>query len=201
MYLTRRQCEMLKSITDFIKENGYSPTLEELAAKLQLKSLATVHKHLQNLEAKGYIKRNWNHSRSIEVVPQENEEPATTKLPLLGEVAAGAPIEVIETVEMIDAPPQFARRKNAFALKVCGDSMIEDGIQSGDLIIVEKQSFPQPGQTVVAMINGTEATVKRYYPQGDKIRLAPANRLMQPLEYHAANVEIKGVVIGLIRRY
>jgi repressor LexA len=199
MYLTRRQREMLDNIERFIQRHGYSPTLEEIGQLMNLSSLATVHKHLQNLEAKGLIKRNWNHSRAIEVTQRAAVRGAV--VPLLGEVAAGMPIEAIENPEPVEVPRQFVGAKETFVLKVRGDSMVDDGIRDGDLIIVESRRMAQPGQTVVALIDGLEATVKRFYPEGETVLLRPANQAMAPLRYPAAQVTIQGVVIGLMRRY
>lgn len=198
MYLTRRQREMLDCIERFIQRHGYSPTLEEIGELMELSSLATVHKHLQNLETKGLIKRNWNHSRAIEVTQRAAVRGGT--VPLMGEVAAGYPIEAIENPEAIEVPRDFIGSKETFVLKVRGDSMIDDGIRDGDLIIVESRRTAQPGQTVVALIDG-EATVKRFYPEGEMVLLQPANPTMPPLRYPAAQVLLQGVVIGLMRRY
>lgn len=199
MYLTKRQRQMLDCIREFIDENEYSPTLEEIGRMMGLSSPATVHKHLQNLEKKGQIKRNWNHSRSVELttVPKPS-----ASLPLHGYVAAGSPIEAIETTDRIDVPREFVGSKDSFVLRVQGDSMIEDGIHDGDMIIVEQRETALPGQTVVALINGEEATVKKFYPEGKRrVRLEPANSTMKPLRYPAASVKIQGVVIGLMRKY
>ena len=199
MYLTRRQREMLDCIERFIQRNGYSPTLEELGEMMELSSLATVHKHLQNLEAKGLIRRNWNHSRAIEITRQATVRGGT--LPLMGEVAAGYPIEAIENPEPIEVPRDFVGKKESFVLRVRGESMIEDGIRNGDLIIVESRKTAQPGDTVVALIDGSEATVKRFYPEGPIIRLDPANATMEPMRFNADQVQLQGVVIGLMRKY
>lgn len=199
MYLTRRQREMLDAIERFIQRNGYSPTLEEIGRLMDLSSLATVHKHLQNLESKGLIRRNWNHSRAIELTSRANVRGGT--LPLMGEVAAGIPIEAIENPEPVEVPRDFVGQRESFVLKVRGDSMIDDGILNGDLIIVESRQTAQPGQTVVALIDNSEATVKRYHPEGDTIVLIPANATMAPLRYKADRVRLQGIVIGLMRRY
>lgn len=199
MYLTRRQREMLDCIERFIQRNGYSPTLEELGEMMELSSLATVHKHLQNLEAKGLIRRNWNHSRAIEITRQATVRGGT--LPLLGEVAAGLPIEAIENPETVEVPRDFVGRKESFVLRVRGESMIDDGIRDGDLIIVESRKSAQPGDTVVALIDGSDATVKRFYPEGPIVRLDPANATMKPMRFPAEQVQLQGVVIGLMRKY
>lgn len=199
MYLTKRQRQMLDCIREFIDENEYSPTLEEIGRMMGLSSPATVHKHLQNLEKKGQIKRNWNHSRSVELTTAPKP---SASLPLHGYVAAGSPIEAMETADRIDVPREFVGAKDSFVLRVQGDSMIDDGIHDGDMIIVEQRETALPGQTVVALIEGEEATVKKFYPEGKrKIRLEPANATMKPLRYPAASVKIQGVVVGLMRKY
>ncbi len=200
MYLTRRQREMLDCIERFIQENAYSPTLEEIGERMGLSSLATVHKHLQNLEQKGQIRRIWNHSRAIELTGKGRAKRGGG-LALLGEVAAGLPIEAIEDPETIDIPRGFTRGKESYVLRVKGQSMIDDGIRDGDLIIVESRPTAQPGQTVVALIDGAEATVKRFYSEGEFILLQPANDTMAPLRYPAERVQVQGVVIGLMRKY
>ncbi len=199
MYLTRRQREMLDCIERFIQRHGYSPTLEEIGNMMELSSLATVHKHLHNLEDKGLIKRNWNHSRAIEITKQATVRGGS--LPLMGEVAAGYPIEAIENPELVEVPRDFVGAKESFVLRVKGDSMIDDGIRDGDLIIVESRRTAQPGQTVVALVDGREATVKRFYPEGEMVLLQPANESMPPLRYPANQVQLQGVVIGLMRSY
>jgi repressor LexA len=192
---------MLDGIERFIQRHGYSPTLEEIGQMLGLSSLATVHKHLQNLESKGLIRRNWNHSRAIELTEDASSVREEAGAPLMGEVAAGYPIEAIENPEVIDVPRDFLGTHDTFVLKVRGESMIDDGIRNGDLIIVESRNTAQPGQTVVALIDGAEATVKKFYPEGDTVLLQPANATMPPLRYPARQVMIQGVVIGLMRRY
>lgn len=198
MYLTRRQREMLDIIEQFIETEGYSPTLDEIGRRMELSSLATVHKHLQNLEAKGLIRRNWNHSRAIELTDEARVRGSS--LPLMGEVAAGFPIEAIENPEAVEVPRNLIGSRESFVLRVRGESMIDDGILDGDLIVVEQTATARAGQTVVALIEG-EATVKRFYPERGRIRLQPANEAMAPLRYPADQVQIQGVVVGLIRQY
>ena len=160
-----------------------------------------MHKHLQNLEGKGLIRRNWNHSRSIELTPSAKKTSANV-LPMLGNVAAGSPIEAIENPDTVEVPREFVGKKETYVLKVAGDSMIEDGIHDGDLIIVERRPTAQTGETVVALINDGEATVKRFYREGKtKIRLQPANSSMEPQIYDNDQVQIQGVVVGLMRKY
>lgn len=202
MYLTRRQRQMLDCIEQFIEGNGYSPTLEEIGLELGLSSPATVHKHLQNLEAKGMIRRNWNHSRSLELTSKSKTKKSARTLPLLGTVAAGVPIEAIEDRESVEVPQDFIGSKETYVLRVRGDSMIEDGIHDGDLIIVERRETADSGETVVALVDDSEATVKRFYREGQgMIRLQPANAAMEPMTFPAESVAIQGVVVGLMRKY
>jgi len=210
MYLTRRQREVFEFIQKFIEENSFSPSLEEIAQGLQLSSLATVHKHLANLSEKGLILRHWNKGRGIEIVsgltsPKmvNMELDAAYKLPVRGTVAAGLPIEAFEAdEERFAVPTELVRNaENSFVLRVRGDSMIEDGIHEGDMIIVERAREVRQGQVVVALVNGNEATVKRFYKEGDSIRLQPANSTMAPIIAKARDVEIQGIVVGLFRQY
>jgi repressor LexA len=198
--LTKRQREILDYIEETIKDQGYAPTLEEIGEHFALKSLATVHKHVSNLEAKGLIRRKWNHSRAIELV-QHRKRPKAIELPLLGRVAAGAPIEAIEGSDAIEVPESYVRRSNTFALKVSGDSMIDEGILDGDHIIIEERPQPDNGDMVVADIEG-EATVKRFYRESDgQIRLQPANPKYEPIMVRDRPIEIRGVVVGVMRKY
>ena len=201
MILTRRQKEICDYLEDYIASHGYAPTLEEIGVHFQLSSLATVHKHLTNLERKGAIARKWNLTRAIEITPQKKPKTAL-ELPLLGRVAAGAPIEAIETNDSLMIPEEFVRRpNNAFALRVQGESMIGEGILDGDFIVVEKRPSADNGETVVAVVNG-EATVKKLYRErGGKIRLQPANARMEPIVIKEKEVEIRGVVVAVLRRY
>lgn len=203
MYLTRRQRQMLDTIEKFIEQQGYSPTLEEIGNAMGLSSPATVHKHLQNLEAKGMIRRNWNHSRSLELTSKARaKKAAANAVPLLGNVAAGVPIEAIENSETVEVPSEFVGTMETFVLRIKGDSMIEDGIHDGDLIIVEKRDTASTGETVVALVDDGEATVKKFYRErGGKVRLQPANSSMEPLVYKGTQVRIQGVVVGLMRKY
>jgi len=201
MILTRRQKEIWDYLEDYIAAHGYAPTLEEIGAHFALSSLATVHKHLSNLERKGVIARKWNLSRAIEITPPQKTSRAID-LPLLGRVAAGAPIEAIETDDRLTIPENFVRRPhNAFALRVQGESMVGEGILDGDFIVVEKRPMADNGETVVAVING-EATVKKFHRErGGRIRLQPANPQMAPILVREREVEIRGVVVAVLRRY
>ena len=197
--LTKRQKQLIDYLNNYISEHGYAPTLAEVGQYFGLSSLATVHKHLHNLEQKGFITRQHNHSRALEV--SASDKGARGKLKLLGQVAAGAPIEAIEGNETISVPDDFIRRDNTFCLRVKGDSMIEDGIRDGDYIIVEGRDSADNGETVVALI-GNEATVKKFFREpGGQVRLQPANATMQPIMVTEGDLAIRGVVVGLMRHY
>jgi repressor LexA len=200
MILTKRQKQLYDYLDDYIARQGYAPTLEEIGTQFELSSLATVHKHLSNLETKGLIKRKWNFSRAIELVPQRRRA-AAVELPLLGAVAAGQPIEALENADTFTVPEEFVRRQNTFVLRVKGNSMIEDGIWDGDYIVVEERPSADNGETVVALVNG-EATVKKLYrDKGGKIRLMPANESMAPIVARDKDVSVRGVVVAVMRKY
>lgn len=202
MPLTKRQKEILDHIGAFIEERGYAPSFEEIAEHFGYSSLATVHEHLSNLERKGYIRKSYNESRSVELVSQESTAPAI-ELPLLGAVAAGLPIEVMEERETLAVPPDMIRRrKDNYVLRVEGNSMIEEQIRDGDYIVVQAQENAEDGQMVVALVGGDSATVKKLYREaGNRIRLQPANPTMVPIVVDASDVRIQGVVVGVIRKY
>ncbi|MFP4381968.1 MAG: transcriptional repressor LexA [Candidatus Sumerlaeia bacterium] len=201
-YLTKKQRQMLDFIQAFIEKRQYSPSLEEICEGMGLSSLATVHAHLKNLEEKKMIRRSWNRSRSIELVEAPRRRRGTVELPLLGRVAAGVPIEAVEVRETVEAPEEFARGKETFVLQVQGDSMIEEQIRDGDMVIVERRETAQNGETVVALVDGESATVKKFYKEKNgKVRLQPANASMKPIMIQAKRCQIQGVVIGLLRRY
>jgi repressor LexA len=200
MALTRRQKQVLDVIRDFINEHGYSPSLEEIGAQLGLSSVATVHKHVSLLVEKGFVQRMWNQNRSIELA--EEEAPAVVRLPLSGTIAAGQPFEAIETDESICVPADMVRSREAsFVLRVKGDSMIEDQIRDGDLVIIERRDTASDGETVVALVDGMDATLKRFSRKGSEIRLDPANESMQPIVLPANRVQVQGVAVGVLRRY
>ena len=211
MYLTRRQRQVFDFIRDFIREKSYSPSLEEIAKGLGLSSLATVHKHLGNLAEKGMIRRHWNKGRGIEIAADINAPrdvqmnlEACYAIPVRGTVAAGLPLDVTEDdlSERLSVPSDMIRNADeTFVLRVRGDSMIDEGIHEGDFIICERRTECRNGQVVVALVNGHEATVKYFYREGDMIKLQPANPYMAPIFVKAADVQIQGVVIGLVRKY
>lgn len=202
MALTRRQREIYDFVKGFVRERGYSPSLEEIGASFGLRSVATVHKHVQHLVEKGLLQKAWNRSRSVEPVAEDTvAEGAGSYLPLLGVVAAGRPIEAIEGDDQVEVPPEMAGPGERFVLRVRGDSMVEDMIADGDLVVVERRSEARNGETVVALVGGSEATLKRFYRKGATVRLVPANSSMAPLEFPAADVEVRGVLRGLLRSY
>jgi repressor LexA len=202
MPLTKRQKEILDYISEFIAAQGYAPSFEEIAESFGYASLATVHEHLSNLERKGYIRKSYNESRSIELLSPGQGEP-TVELPLLGAVAAGLPIEVVQDNETLAVPPDMVRRqKDNYVLRVEGNSMIEEQIRDGDYIVVQAQESAEDGQMVVALVSGEAATVKKLYRErGGRIRLQPANPTMEPILVDAADVKVQGIVVGVIRKY
>lgn len=209
MALTRRQKQVLDFVAGFIDENGYSPSYEEIARGLSLASLATVHKHIAALEAKHYLKRGFNQSRSLDIAPKyyqdvrkRQEAPAEQhSIPLMGRIAAGAPVEAVETPERLDFA-DFVQHEGTFALEVRGESMIDDHICSGDLVLVERTSNVRDGEIVVALVRGSEATLKRYYKESaTTARLQPANSAMEPIVVPLADLEIQGRVLAVLRKY
>jgi len=200
MALTRRQREIYDFVREFIDARGYSPSLEEIGERFGLSSVATVHKHIQHLVEKGWLRKGWNRSRSVE--PIERASSGAVELPLLGIVAAGAPIESVPVEERISVPREMVgRSQQTFVLRVRGDSMIDEHIQDGDHVVVERRHDARNGETVVARIRGSETTLKKFHRRGAKVVLEPANQALRPLEVPAAEVEIEGVVRGLLRTY
>ena len=201
MYVTRRQREILDYVRRHIERKGYAPTIEEIGAHFGLRSLATVHKHLSNLQLKGLLRRQTYRSRALELVPAENSRRAV-ELPLLGKVAAGQPIEAVQSNEAVAVPEEFVGRGDAFVLQVQGDSMIDEQIRDGDYVVVENRSEAQDGEMVVALLDGQNVTLKKLYQEADgHVRLQPANAAVAPLILPAASVRVQGVVLGVLRRY
>ena len=202
MPLTRRQREILDYLNGYLEENEYAPSFEEIARHFNYNSLATVHEHLTNLERKGYIKRTYNESRAIEVLPSE-VNPRAIELPLLGLVAAGTPIEALGSQEMIAVPEDFIRHGGShYVLRVRGNSMIDEQIRDGDYVVIRERRDADNGEMVIALINDSAATVKKFYRERDgRIRLQPANDAMEPIFIHENDVTIQGIVIGVLRKY
>jgi len=206
MAITRRQRQVYDFISRFVAENGYSPSFEEIRIGMKLNSLATVHKHITNLEKKELLTRAYNKSRSIDLLPpkgrlkQAMSVNTSVVLPLVGRIAAGAPIEAIannETISLAD----FVRSKEVFVLEVRGDSMQDEAILDGDYVMVEKIKTAHNGDIVVALVDQSDATLKRFYRDGDNIRLQPSNATMKPIIVPAAAVQVQGRVIGVLRKY
>jgi repressor LexA len=209
MALTKRQKEFLDFLAGFLEEKGYSPSYEEIATGLDLASLATVHKHILALESKHYLKRGFNQSRSLEISPKYYDEqrqhkqvvPIRMEVPLLGRIAAGAPVEAIaghETLNFAD----FTGDPDTYALKVRGESMIEDHICDGDYVLIERATEARDGDIVVALVDGMETTLKRFYREpGDKVRLQPANSAMAPIYVPRSALQIQGKLLAVLRKY
>jgi repressor LexA len=206
MALTKRQKQVLDFIAGFVDDNGYCPSYEEIAHGLELASLATVHKHISVLESKGYLKRGFNQSRSLELAPkylqeQRRPKPVSLEVPLVGRIAAGAPVETMEQREVLNFA-DFAGNKDTFALEVRGESMIDDHICDGDLILVERIPAAHDGDIVVALVAGSETTLKRFYREpGDMVRLQPANAALKPILVPSRDVQIQGRLLAVLRKY
>jgi repressor LexA len=206
MAITKRQRQMYDFISDFVQKHAYSPSFEEIGEGMGLSSLATVHKHVSNLERKGLLTRDYNRSRSIDLLPpkgrlkQAMSVNSTMVLPLLGRISAGQPIEAVSNPETISLA-DFVRSKEVFVLEVRGDSMQDEAILNGDYVLVERSKTAYNGEIVVALVDGTDATLKRFYREGDNIRLQPSNAAMKPIIVAAATVQIQGKVIGVLRKY
>jgi repressor LexA len=211
MALTRRQKQVYDFLAHFVEEHGYSPSFEEIGEGLGLSSLATVHKHVSNLEQKGLLKRDYNRSRSIDILKPRGRMKRSLAgaaaiaatgltLPLMGRIAAGRPLEAMENPESISLA-DFTRSKDVYVLQVTGESMQDEHIVNGDYVLVEKTNTARDGEIVVALVNGSDATLKRMFREGDKIRLQPSNSTMQPIVVPAATVQIQGRVIGVLRKY
>ena len=211
MALTRRQKEVLDFISGFLAENGYSPSFDEIAVGMGLASVATVHKHVSGLEKKGYLTKSYNQSRSLELgrkyfserkrMEADAAQSAAAGTPLLGTIAAGRPIESYPQPESLSFA-DFAGKKNVYALEVRGDSMIDDHIMEGDYVLVEQTDRVRDGDIVVALVDGSESTLKRFYREaGDRARLQPANAAMEPIFIPLSDLQIQGRVLAVHRRY
>jgi repressor LexA len=201
MHLTRRQKEILDFLARHIERKGYAPTIEEIGEHFGLSSLATVHKHLTNLQQKGLIKREWNRSRALELVPADVKVRAV-ELPLLGRVAAGTPIEAVSGSETIFVPEDMVGRRDTYVLQVKGDSMIDEHIRDGDYVIVESRKSARDGEMVIALLEDEKVTLKKLYREsGGRVRLQPANARLKPIYVDGDALRVQGVVIGVLRKY
>ncbi len=202
MNLTPRQTDVVVAIRNYRYLHGYSPTMQELADQLGT-SKVTIFEHVGALEKKGVIKRDKHASRSVELIHEDllPDENRATKLPLLGNIAAGSPIEAVENREEIDLEAMFASRQGVYVLRVRGESMIEDHLCDGDYVVIERRETARNGEQVVALLDSGEATLKRFYREGNKIRLQPANQSMQPRIVDVGRCKVQGVVIGVLRSY
>jgi repressor LexA len=200
MKLTRRQKEILDFITAFIEREGYSPSMEEIAEYFHFASLNAVFKHLQALESRGHLRRDPNRARAIEVsAPRAS---AVRGVPLLGNIAAGRPLEAIENQGTIAVPEEFLpRRGSYYVLRVQGESMIEDHIQDDDFVIVESRDEALDGEMVVALVDGENVTLKKLHREGTHVRLQPANPAVAPLILESSRVKVQGIVVGVMRKY
>ncbi len=207
MALTRRQKQVLDFIAEFIERNGYSPSFEEIATELGLASLATVHKHISALETKNYVRRSYNQSRSLEVSSKYVQERRRARsqeqaqVPLLGRIAAGAPVEALAGTETLSFA-DFVGNPNTFALEVRGESMIDEHICGGDYVLVERTGEVRDGEIVVALVQGMETTLKKIYHEPDgRVRLQPANTTMEPIYVTPEDLQIQGRVLAVLRKY
>ncbi len=198
MLLTKQQTRIYRYLETYLRQNGRPPSYQEIQEHFGFHSLNSVVKHLKQLERKGYLSSPWgNQKRAFRLLPLRT---TAATVPFLGRVAAGAPIEAVELSETMEVPESLLSGGNNFALQVQGDSMVEEGIRDGDVLIIRKQDYADNGQTVVAQIAG-EATIKKFHQQGGQVELRPANEKLRPLMVPAEEVEIVGVVIGLMRHY
>jgi repressor LexA len=204
-YLTERQKQVLDFVRQFAADNGYAPTHREICEEFGFSSYGTVHKHLKLLEKKGYLRRHWNQKRGVELSSHTATEgqPDLSTLPFLGRIAAGMPIEAVAGDDSVTVPNHLlgAVPEDHFVLKVVGDSMVDEGIHDGDLVIVSRREQADVGEMIVALVGGDEATLKRFFPEGETVRLQPANQRMAPIYVAASEVRIQGVVVGLMRKF
>ena len=200
--LTKRQREILDYLNEFIQQHGYAPSLEEIGQRFGLSSLATVHKHLTNLQEKGFIKRAWNRSRSVEMVPTRTGRPRRRAAAARATSPPACPIEAVASNETIAVPEDLAGKRDTYVLRVRGDSMIDEQIRDGDFVVVEDRKTADNGEMVIALLRGSDVTLKKFYRDpGGKIRLQPANATMQPIFVDPDQVQIQGVVVGVMRKY
>ncbi len=197
--LSKKQSEALDAIREFLSRHDYAPSYRDVMKAMGIKSPATAYAHVQQLKEKGYLKIRGGEMRSVELTEKSNIFTKGVDIPLIGFIAAGTPIEAIEERETITVPLELLPHLNCYALRVKGESMIDDGILNGDYVIIERNFYPKNGDVVVALLDNENATLKRYYREKTRIRLQPANKKMKPI--YAKNLSIQGIVRGVIRRY
>jgi repressor LexA len=204
-FLTRRQKEILEFLADFRRRERVSPTHREICEHFGFASYGTAHKHLKLLERKGFLRRHDHQKRGLELSPRAErwlEERETPELPFFGLIAAGRPIEAVAGDERLHVPQELLNgsSEHHFVLRVAGDSMIDEGIHDGDLVVVQQRAEASVGEMIVALV-GDEATLKRYFPEGEKVRLQPSAAHMEPIWVAASELRVQGIVVGLMRRY
>ncbi len=199
MYITKKQKEVFDFLKDYISLNGYAPTFDEIADYFQFSSKGTVYKYIKILEKKGLIRHDWNRTRSIEITPDVGENLSV--LPVLGLVSAGKPIQAIEDVEHLEVPANFLKRGEHYILKVVGDSMIEEHIKDGDFVVIQKRKHAENGETVVALLDNEEVTIKKFFRKNGQVELHPANPSLDKIVVDPNRVQIQGVVVGVLRKY
>lgn len=200
MKLTKRQKEILDFVSGFIDHNGYSPSMEEIAEHFHFASLNAVYKHLEALESRGHLHRDANRARSIQL--SQSASPSVQNLPMFGYIAAGQPIEAVSVPEVLQVPEYFLpRRGDYYVLRVKGESMIEEHIQDGDYVVIESRETAYPGDTVVALLDNENVTLKKFFPEGSHVRLQPANESLAPIIVEGTRVKIQGVVVSVMRKY
>jgi len=199
--LTERQKEILDFVQEFRRHNGISPTHREVCERFGFSSYGTAYKHLKLLAEKGFLRRERHQRRGLQLVPGAGFEPSV-ELPFLGRIAAGRPIEAVSSGESLAVPPLLVgdRPSEHYVLRVAGDSMIEEGIHDGDWVIVEQRDHARSGEMIVALV-GDEVTLKRFFPEGETVRLQPSNPQMAPIRVRAGDLRVQGIVVGLMRRY
>ena len=200
MILTKRQKQVLDYLRDSIEKNGYAPSLVEISRHFNLNSISTIHKHLLHLEEKGLIRRHWNRARAIEVVASR-PNPEARDVPLAGLISAGQPIEAVRVNELVAVPEDMIGHRDVYVLKVKGESMVDEQVREGDYVVVESRAEARNGEMVVALLDGENVTLKKYYREKEDIRLQPAHPTMKPIYVKENDLKIQGVVIGLLRKY
>jgi len=204
-YLTERQREILEFIQDFVRVQGFAPTHREICDRFGFSSYGTVYKHLRLLAEKGYLRRDWNQKRGMELIraiPGGGSTASQADLPFFGRIAAGRPIEALSGNERLAVPTHLlsTRTGDHYVLRVVGESMVDEGIHDGDYVVVLRRERAEPGEMVVALV-GDDATLKRFYPEGETVRLQPANPAIKPIRVPARDVKVQGIVVGLMRKF